>query len=119
MSTLETGKKLVDLCKQNKNLEALETLYSSEIVSVEPSSESGSDPEVHGIEAVRGKNIRWNENQLVESTTIDGPFVNGDRFSLNFKYETKNKKDGKRMNMAEIGVYTVKSDKIVKEEFFT
>ena len=67
---------------------------------------------------IREKNIWWSENQEVHSALIEGPFVNGDRFSVKFKYDVTNKKNGKRMNMAEIGMYTVRNDKIVKEEFF-
>ncbi len=118
MTPLETGKKLVALCKQNKNLEALDTLYSPDIVSVEPMSSAGMPAEMRGIDAIRGKNVWWFENQKVNSSTIEGPFVNGDRFTVNFKYDVTNKKDGKRMNMAEVGLYTVQKDKIVREEFF-
>ena len=35
MTTLEVGKKLVELCKQGKNQEAMDTLYAPDIVSVE------------------------------------------------------------------------------------
>lgn len=118
MATLETGKKLVDLCKQNKNMEALDTLYSSEIVSVEPMASPGMPAEMHGIDAIRGKNVWWFENQQINSSIVDGPFVNGDQFAVNFQYDVTNKKDGKRTKMSEVGLYTVKNDKIVKEEFF-
>ncbi len=119
MTPFETGKKLVELCKQNKNLEAVDTLYSKEIISIEPMTMSGMDAESKGIDAIRKKNVWWFENQQIHSSTIEGPFVNGDRFSVNFKYDVTNKKDGKRMNMSEIGLYTVSKDKIVKEEFFS
>ncbi len=118
MNSLDTGKKLVELCKQNKNLEAVELLYSPEIVSIEPKASMGMDAEMSGIDAIRKKNIWWIENQEVHSSTIEGPFINGDRFSVNFNYDVTNKKNGKRVQMAEIGLYTVADDKIVKEEFF-
>ena len=118
MDTLQIGEKLVTLCKQNKNLEALDALYSPEIVSIEPEAMPGMAAEMHGLDAIRGKNVRWFESQQVNSSTIEGPFINGDRFSVNFKYDVTNKKDGKRMNMAEVGLYTVRNDKIIKEEFF-
>ncbi len=35
LSAMEIGKALVPLCKQGKNQEAINTLYSPEIVSVE------------------------------------------------------------------------------------
>ena len=118
MDALETGKKLVALCKQNKNMVAVDTLYSPEIISVEPKAIAGMPAEMHGIGAVRDKNTWWNENQEVHSATIEGPFVHGDRFSVNFKYDVTNKKDGMRKTLTETGLYTVRSDKIVKEEFF-
>jgi ketosteroid isomerase-like protein len=37
---------------------------------------------------------------------------------VNFKYDVTGKKDGKRMDLGEVGLYTVRDDKIVKEEFF-
>jgi len=36
MSTKEIGTELVALCRQGKNLEAIEKFYSQDIVSVEP-----------------------------------------------------------------------------------
>lgn len=119
MYTSETGKKLVELCKQSKNLEAVDTLYSPEIVSVEPMVMEGFPVESHGIQAVRKKNISWFENQKINSFSVEGPFVNGDRFSVNFKTNATSKKDGKTRDMKEVGLYTVLNNKIIKEEFFS
>ncbi len=118
MTTYETGVKLVNLCKQNKNREALETLYSEHIVSVEPKKMPGEPMVKHGLDAIRSKNTWWEINQQVNSSVIDGPYVNGDQFSVSFKYDVTNKADGVRKNMSEIAVYTVQNDKIVNEEFF-
>lgn len=118
MSTLETGNKLVEFCKQNKNMEAIDSLYSQDIVSLEPRSTAEAPAEVHGLEAIRGKNQWWIDNQKINSSSIEGPFVNGDRFSVNFKYNVTGKKDGKSMDMKEIGLYTVRDDKIIREEFY-
>ena len=119
MTTFEIGKQLVSFCKKGKNLDALVTLYSREIVSIEPRSCQGLDAEMHGIDAIFDKNLRWIETQQVNSSSIEGPFVNGNRFSVCFKYDVTHREDGKRTKMAEIGVYTVDNDKIVKEEFFS
>ncbi len=56
---------------------------------------AGMPAEMRGIDAIRGKNVWWMENQQVHSASVDGPFVNGDRFSVNFKYDVTSKKDGK------------------------
>ena len=54
-STLEVGKQLVDLCKQGKHMEAIDTLYSPNIVSIEAGGPPGKSPRVDGIAAVKGK----------------------------------------------------------------
>ena len=41
MTTLEVGKKLVELCNQGKNMEAMETLYAQDICSVEAGGPPG------------------------------------------------------------------------------
>jgi len=35
MDTMEIARKLVDLCRQGKNMEALDTLFAADVVSVE------------------------------------------------------------------------------------
>ena len=35
MGTMEIAQKMVELCRQGKNMEALETLFSDDVVSVE------------------------------------------------------------------------------------
>lgn len=119
MSTLETGKKLVELCKQQKNLEAIDSLYSQDIVSIESKPFEGLSAKMRGIDAIRQKNIRWFETQKINSSSVEGPFVHGDRFSVNFKTNVTNKDDGRTQDLQEVGLYTVKQDKIVKEEFFS
>jgi ketosteroid isomerase-like protein len=48
---------------------------------------------------------------------VEGPYVHGDQFVVRFKMEVT-PKDGKRMNLDEVGLYTVKNGKIVEERFF-
>ena len=52
MTALEVGKKLVELCQKGQNLTAIETLYSSNIVSVEAMDMPGMPAEMRGMEAV-------------------------------------------------------------------
>ena len=35
MTTLEVGKKLVELCKQGKNLDCMQALYADDVVAIE------------------------------------------------------------------------------------
>ena len=118
MTTLEVGKKLVEMCKQGQNLKAIETLYSPDIVSVEAASMPNMPAEMKGVEAVRGKNKWWVDNHEVHSASCEGPYPHGDRFIVRFNYDVTNKPTKKRMKMDEMGLYTVKGGKIVREEFF-
>ncbi|HEX4416754.1 MAG TPA: nuclear transport factor 2 family protein [Kofleriaceae bacterium] len=118
MTTFEVGKKLVELCNQGKNHEVMETLYSPDIVSVEAASMPGMPAESRGLAAVRAKSEAWGAAHEVHSATVEGPFPNGDRFVVRFTYDITNKPTNKRHKMDEMALFTVKGDKIVREEFF-
>ena len=72
MTTLEVGKKLVELCKQGKNQEAMETLYAPDIVSVEAAPMANFPAEARGREAVFAKGKWWNENHTVHAAGSAG-----------------------------------------------
>lgn len=116
--TLRVGKKLVDFCKRGDNMKAIEELYSGDIESQEATSMPGMPDHMQGIEAIRRKNKVWDDTMEVHSSQIDGPFPLGDRFAVHFKYDATEKKTNKRMTMEEVGLYTVRDGKIIKEEFF-
>jgi hypothetical protein len=120
-STAEIGAKLVELCRQQKNLEAVETLYRHDAVSVEAVGSETMPAVMKGLEAIRGKNDWWVANNEVHSANVRGPFPNGDRFAVIFEFEFTPKagpKAGQRIRMEEVGVYTLENGKIVREEFF-
>jgi len=116
---LEVGKRLVDLCRQGKYAEAITSLYSQEIVSVEAGP--GGPQRMQGLEAVKGKTDWWEQNHEVHGSEIDGPWPHGDRFIVRFKIDVTAKAGpmaGQRFTMDEAGLYTVKNGKVVEEEFF-
>jgi hypothetical protein len=119
--TLTVGKKLVDLCRQGKIKEAVDTLYSDKIVSIEATSGPDMPARMEGIEAIRGKSTWWEENHEVHKAEAEGPFPHGDRFIVRFKYDVTAKAGpmaGKRFTLDEAGLYTVKDGKVTHEEFF-
>ncbi len=119
--TLTVGKKLVELCRQGKIDEAMETLYSHHIVSVEPMGGPNMPARMEGIEAIKGKGTWWQQNHEVHSAQAEGPYPHGDRFIVHFKYDVTPKAGpmaGKRHVMDETALYTVKDGKITHEEFF-
>lgn len=118
MNTMEIAKKLVELCKQGKNLEALNTLFADDVVSVEAVAMPGAQQEVKGLAAVKGKGEWWVANHEIHSAAVTGPWPHGDRFVVGFQYDVTNKPSGKRMKLDEVGLYSVRNGKIVREEFF-
>ena len=75
----------------------------------------------HEVTKVKGKNEWWVNNHEVHSSSVKGPFPNGDRFAVIFNYDVTAKAGpmaGQRMKMEEVALYTVKDGKITREEFF-
>jgi len=121
MDTKEVGEKLVALCREGKNVEAVDTLYGPDIVSVEAISMPDMPAEMRGIEAVRGKNQWWLDNHEIHSASSEGPYPHGDKFAVKYAYDVTAKAGpmaGNRMKMDEVAVYTVHDGKIVREEFY-
>ena len=121
MTTDEIGHKLVALCQQGKNLEAIDTLYSKDAESVEAMSTPEMPARLKGVDKIKEKNEHWFANNEVHEGGAKGPFPNGDRFAVIYNFDVTPKNGpmaGKRMRMEEVGMYTVKGGKIVREEFF-
>ena len=120
-STMEVGQRLVELCKVNRNVDAVNTLYAQDVLSIEAAGHPGMPQRQQGIDAIRGKNQWWIDNHTVNSTTIAGPFPHGERFIILYKTDVTPKagpKAGQRMQVEEAGLYTVRDGKVVQEEFF-
>lgn len=118
MTTLEVGKRLVELCREGKNDEAMQELYSADIVSVEAGAPPGMSAETRGIDAVVAKGVWWSENHTIHSATVEGPFPHGDRFIVRFTYDITIKQANQRITMDEAALFTVANGKVVREEFF-
>jgi SnoaL-like domain len=116
MKTEEVAKKVMELVRKQAWYEALDTLYDKDIVSVEAGLD-GSPPETRGKEGVRGKVDWWVNAMEVHSFTANGPFVAHDRFVVQYDVDVTDKSSKQRRKMSEVGVYTVKNGKIVREEF--
>ena len=117
-TTAAVADELVSHCRAGKNLDAINSLYSPDIVSIESMGNETMPREMRGIDAIRGKNQWWNENNEVHSASVDGPFVGDDKFAVYYNYDTTFKPTGKRQSMEEMALYTVKDGKVVREQFF-
>jgi hypothetical protein len=118
MSIAEIANDLVALCRQGKNLEAIEKYYSPEIVSVESMGDATMPAETKGLESIYGKNKWWLDNHEVLKAEANGPYLGEDQFAVQFKYTVTQKASGQTFDMNEMALYTVAGGKIVHEHFY-
>ena len=114
-TTQEIAQDLVAMCREGKFNESGEKYWADNVVSLE--AMPGDMARIEGIAGVRGKGEWWEANHEIHDVTVEGPYVNGDQFAVRFKMDVT-PKDGARMLMDEVGVYTVADGKIVEERFF-
>jgi ketosteroid isomerase-like protein len=117
-ATAAVAEELVAFCRAGRNMDAINTLYSPDIVSVESMGNEQMPREMKGIDAIRQKNKWWSENNEVHSANVDGPFVGEDKFAVYYNYDITFKPTGQRTPMEEMALYTVRDGKVVREQFF-
>ena len=118
MTTQEVANQLTQLCRQGKFMEAVQSLYSPEIVSVEAVPGPDGSREMKGLDAVIGKANWWQENHVVHSGTVEGPLATNSFFTVRMTFDVTFKPTGARQTLDEICLYQVKDGKIIREEFF-
>ena len=116
MTTQELASDFAALLKEGRDHEAAAKYNADDIVSYE--ALDGPMAEMRGKDALRQKGEWWVTNHEIHGATVEGPYVNGDRFCMRFAYDFTRKETGERLKMDEIGVYEVKGGKIVSERFF-
>ncbi len=117
MNTSEVAHKVVELVRKQAWYEALDTLYDKDIVSVEAYSAGGGSPETRGTAGIRGKIDWWVNTMEIHKFEASEPFVGHDRFVIRYDADVTEKNSKERRQISEVGVYTVKNGKIVREEF--
>ena len=116
MTAEEVANRLVLLCREGKNVEAINELYDDKIVSHEP---NGSPVrEKVGKKAVLEATNQWiNSVEELHSAYISNPIVGGNFFACTMKVDATYKERG-RNEMDEVCVFEVRDGKIVSEQFF-
>jgi ketosteroid isomerase-like protein len=120
MSVMEIGQKMVEHINQGRSGEEtfVNEFYADGVTSIEGGGSDEMPATIEGVDAVRGKHNWWYDNNDVHSTQATGPYVGNreDQFILRFVMDMT-PKDGERMKMDEVAIYTVKDGKIAREEY--
>lgn len=115
MNTQEIANAFTELCRKGEFEEAGRRFWSDDIVSREPME--GDMALLKGRAAVEKKGEWWYANHEIHKVDVGGPYVNGDQFVVRFTMDVT-PKGGQRMQMDEVGVYTVRDGKVVEERFY-
>jgi SnoaL-like domain len=115
MTNADAIKAFTDMLKSGKHEEAAAQFNAPGIVSLE--AMDGPMARVEGAAAVKAKSDWWYGAHEVHSASAEGPYVNGDQFAMSFSMDVTQKESGNRIQMTEIGLYTMKDGKVVEEKF--
>ncbi len=115
MAITDTAKTFTEALRR-QDYAAAEAMWSEDVVSIE--NMDGPMARLEGREAVHGKSVWWFGAHEVHAYEVQGPFVNGDQFALVFRIDVTQKESGQRIQMEEVGLYTVRNGKVTEERFF-
>jgi len=117
--TIGIGRRLVELCNDGQDQQAVDELYDEKIVSIEGQDMEAMPARLEGLAAVREKHRWWYENHEIHASSATGPFCGHreDCFAVLFETDVTSQPSGERMAMREIALYTVAGGKVVQEEF--
>jgi hypothetical protein len=116
---LQVGRKLVEACRKGDWIAPYRTLYSDDVVNVEGADMPNMPATTQGRKDVLAKAEWWEANHTVHAATVTGPFMGlrPDQFAVLFDLDITARESGLRSRLAEVGLYTVKDGKVVREEF--
>ena len=116
MNAQEVANRLVLLCREGRNVEAINELYDDNVVSHEP--EGSPMKEKIGKQAVLDATNQWFDSvQELHNSYISNPIVGGNFFACTMKVDATYKEHGRNV-MDELCVYEVKDGRIVRDQFF-
>jgi ketosteroid isomerase-like protein len=117
MNAQEVANRLVQLCREGKDIDAINELYNDNIVSIEPES-SPMPGKTIGKEAVLESVNNWyNSVEQLHSAHVSNPIVSGNFFACTMSFDITFKEQG-RVTMDELCVYEVKDGRIAISQFF-
>lgn len=120
MTTKEMANKYYELACRNEYVEIQNEYYDDNVISTEPEHAASKGMQIitRGKAAVMAKGEAFRESrETLHSQSCSEPLVAGDFFSVVLKRDITFK-NTPRVLLEEIGIFQVKDDKIISEQFF-
>ncbi len=120
-ATLRVAQRLIELCKSGDGANAIQELYADNAKHVEAMEMPGCPRITEGKAALIEKSQKFAKTTTVHSKSCTEPLVNGEQFTCNMTMDCTSNEGpmaGKRMQMTETALYTVKAGKIAEAKFF-
>lgn len=116
----EIANDLVEKCRQQRFMEAIEAYYDDNIASIESMEMPQGGRELRGKQAIIEKCKAWESMNEVHSIQASEPMIGKNQFAVHFKLDVTCKQRNERMEMTEMALYDVSPEtgRIVREEFF-
>lgn len=112
---MEIGQAVVASLNAGKpDSELWDAYWSKKIESIEG---IGVNLKWTGRKAMEAKGEEWMATHKIHSATVEGPFVGATGFAVRFTMDVEDTTTSKRQTMTEVGIYTVKAGKVIREEF--
>ena len=116
MKNVEIGKAVVAHVNSGATSDAplWDAHWHPDFVSVE-----GMGDAYAGRPAVQAKCDKWMSEHTIHGCKASGPYVSETGFTVKYDMDLEPKSGAwPRMNMGDVGIYTVKDGKVVREEFW-
>ncbi len=113
MDIRKLADQLVDLCRKQRFVEAVHTLYADDVETRE-----NTEPPTRGLPAVLRQNERWVHDHTTHSFDIPDYYVDGDTIVVEMVSDFTRKGSATKTHNEEIGVYKVRNNKIISARFY-
>ena len=118
MSTMELAQAIKQCVQKNEPKTAYTQYFAADMVTVESMAGPDGKRDMDGLEAALAKGEMWDQMMETHSIEVSEPLVAENHFVLKFCFDVTNRQSGNRAKLEELGIYTVKDGKVVREEFF-
>ncbi|HWD87617.1 MAG TPA: SnoaL-like domain-containing protein [Mucilaginibacter sp.] len=116
MRTIEQiASRLVELCREQKFVEAYKELFAEEAISIDPMYTIM--PHARGLITLIEREKQFLAKTQINGITISEPMISGSYFAIRIDMDFIHEDRG-HVNSGELGVYHVKDGKIVSQQFF-